>query len=222
MAVERLGRVHFVSHFVCYYHQQNPATIRACSSPTITQAIEVRIRGISMENFSIGRSSSLSNLIGFLSVFVCVQLNAASVENIVIDPDSTIADSPTTLLGINHVGLSVKNLDETLAFYEQATGYELLSRETVSNNPAADKLFGIDDVEYEMAVLAGPNMLFELIEFKHNANKPVSKMPVFGPGMTHTCFRRGSPRSHRGPNCWQCRSQQSGGYLWSRWVRCRS
>lgn len=148
-----------------------------------------------MENISLRRQSRLLGLIGLLSFSLSSQLNAASIENIAIDPDSTIEDSPTTLLGINHVGLSVKNLDVTLAFYQQATGYQLLSRESVSNSTSADTLFGIQDVGYEIAVLEGPNMLFELIEFKHNANKPVSKMPVFGPGMTHTCFQSASSDS---------------------------
>ena len=35
-------------------------------------------------------------------------------------------------------------------------------------------------------------MLFEFIEFEHNADKPLRKMPVNGPGMTHTCFQSAS------------------------------
>lgn len=119
----------------------------------------------------------------------------ASVEDIVINPDATIYDSPTTLLGVNHIGLSVKDLDATLAFYQQATGYKLIHREKVSGNPAADTLFGVDDVSYEIAVLEAPNMLFELIEFAHNADQPDRRMPVYGPGMTHTCFQSASNNS---------------------------
>lgn len=122
-------------------------------------------------------------------------LSLASVDNIAIDPDATIYDSPTTLIGVNHIGLSVKDLDATLAFYQSATGYKLVHRESVRNNPAADRLFGIEDVAYEIAVLESPNMLFEFIEFEHNANKPAYKMPVYGPGMTHTCFQSASANS---------------------------
>ncbi len=119
----------------------------------------------------------------------------ASVEDIQIDPNATIYDSPTTLLGVNHIGLSVKDLDATLSFYQDATGYNLIHRESVANNPAAEKLFGTSDVRYEIAVLEGPNMLLEFIEFAHNANKPERKMPVYGPGMTHTCFQSSSSNS---------------------------
>lgn len=109
-----------------------------------------------------------------------------------IDPDALITDSPTTLLGINHIGLSVKDLDSTLAFYQGVTGFELIRRETVRDCAAADTLFGEAGIEYEIAVLQAPNMLFELTEFKHNAGAATRRMPFQGPGMTHTCFQTAS------------------------------
>lgn len=42
-----------------------------------------------------------------------------------IDPDSTIADSPTTLLGINHIALSVRDLDAAVAFIKASLGMKL-------------------------------------------------------------------------------------------------
>jgi len=106
-----------------------------------------------------------------------------------VDPNATINDSPTSLLGINHIGLSVRDLDASLDFYQNASGFKLVRREVISNSIAADKLFGRENIEYEIAVLEAPNMLFELIEFSHNRNLPITKMPVQGPGMTHTCFQ---------------------------------
>ena len=79
-----------------------------------------------------------------------------------IDPNATITDSPTTLLGVNHIGLSVKDLDSTLAFYQGVTGFKLIRRDTVRNNAAADTLFGRAGIEYEIAVLEAPNMSFEM------------------------------------------------------------
>lgn len=109
-----------------------------------------------------------------------------------IDPNATITDSPTTLMGVNHIGLSVKNLDSTLAFYQGVTGFELIRRETVADNAAADALYGHPGIEYEIAILKAPNMLFEFIEFKHNAKEATQRMPAQGPGMTHTCFQTAS------------------------------
>ena len=75
-------------------------------------------------------------------------------------------------MGVNHIGLSVKDLDRTLAFYQNVSGFELVSRQSVSNSAAADQLYGVEGVAYEIAVLEAPNMLFEFIEFEHNADKP--------------------------------------------------
>ena len=112
-----------------------------------------------------------------------------------VDPNATITDSQTTLMGVNHIGLSVKDLNSTLAFYQNVTGFKLIRRETVRNNAAADTLFGHAGVEYEIAVLKAPNMLFEFIEFKHNAKEKTQRMPVQGPGMTHTCFQTAANNS---------------------------
>ncbi len=126
------------------------------------------------------------------SAVACALLALNARADIEIDPDATIHDSPTTLMGVNHIGLSVKDLDRTLAFYQNVSGFELVSRQSVSNSAAADQLFGVEGVAYEIAVLEAPNMLFEFIEFEHNADKPLRKMPVNGPGMTHTCFQSAS------------------------------
>ncbi|MFT4888849.1 MAG: catechol 2,3-dioxygenase-like lactoylglutathione lyase family enzyme [Pseudohongiellaceae bacterium] len=106
-----------------------------------------------------------------------------------IDPDATISDSSASLMGVNHIALSVRDLDASLEFYQKASGFKLVRREVVRSNSAADKLYGREGVEYEVAVLEAPNMLFELTEFSHNRDIPISKMPVEGPGMTHTCFQ---------------------------------
>jgi len=129
------------------------------------------------------------------SAVACALLALNARADIEIDPDATIHDSPTTLMGVNHIGLSVKNLDRTLGFYQSVSGFELVSRQSVSNSIAAEELFGVEGVAYEIAVLEAPNMLFEFIEFEHNADEPMRKMPVNGPGMTHTCFQSPSDAS---------------------------
>ena len=125
-----------------------------------------------------------------LALAACVS-QVAAYE---IDEDATVYDTPTTILGINHIGLSVSDLDAALAFYQGVTGYTLLRRETITSDAAAT-LYGRSDIRYETAVLEAPNMLFELTEFSHNQGKPTTKMPAQGPGMTHTCFQSPSADS---------------------------
>ena len=124
-------------------------------------------------------------LLGTLISTLCVSLSLAYE----IDSDANIHDSTASLLGINHIGLSVQDLDATLDFYLTATNFKLVKREVVANNNDADRLFGRKGVAYERAVLEAPNMLFELTEFSHNRETPMRVMPVYGPGMTHTCFQ---------------------------------
>ncbi len=140
------------------------------------------------------KANKVSRSISFFSFLLAFGIPSTSSAYEVVE-DATILDSPTTLMGVNHIGLSVRDLDTALAFYQSATNFPLIRRERVSGNDAANTLFGRDGIAYEIAVLEAPNMLFELIEFSHNENVQLSKMPVEGPGMTHTCFQSPSHRS---------------------------
>ena len=42
--------------------------------------------------------------------------------------NARIKDAITTFFGVNPIGLSVKNLDETLAFYQKAINIEVIKR----------------------------------------------------------------------------------------------
>ena len=104
-------------------------------------------------------------------------------------PRPSMLDSPTSIIGFNHIGLSVKDLDKMLQFYQQGTDYEMIKRYRVNNKAASNKLYGMDSIVYERAILKGPNMLLELTEFEHNQDKIPKKMLPQGPGMTHTCYQ---------------------------------
>lgn len=108
-----------------------------------------------------------------------------------LEPDSAarIADSPHGILGINAIIISVSNLDAALAFYQAATPFELIKLDQIANDTAADRLFGSEGTQFRRAVLRAPNMLIELLEFKQNKGLATSKMPIEGPGMTHTCYQ---------------------------------
>ncbi|MEM1120421.1 MAG: VOC family protein [Bacteroidota bacterium] len=112
-----------------------------------------------------------------------------------LKPSPTIEETPTTIIGFNHIGLVVKDLDQMLDFYQRATNFELVSREKVSNNEAANRLFGQDTVSYEVATLKCPNFLLELTQFDHQTDTIIEKMPPYGPGMTHTCFQTSEKNS---------------------------
>ena len=80
--------------------------------------------------------------------------------------------------GIHHVGLSVTDLDRSLAFYEAATSLEATVDPPV--DPSAS--------QGRTATLRGPNCGLELIEYP-GAQEPAAEMPVQGPGITHVCYQ---------------------------------
>jgi len=104
-------------------------------------------------------------------------------------PTSKITDTPTSIIGFNHIGLSVQDLDRVLSFYMNATGFDLVKRERVRQSKIVEALFGVQDLSYETATLKGPNMLLELTQYSNQQNATISKMPPQGPGMTHTCYQ---------------------------------
>lgn len=104
-------------------------------------------------------------------------------------PRPSMLDSPTTFMGVNHIGISVLDLDKMLDFYSTATEFDVIERYSVKNNPVANTLFGNDSIVFERAILKGPNMLLELTEFENQTDSIVEKMPFYGPGMTHTCYQ---------------------------------
>ena len=106
-----------------------------------------------------------------------------------VDPDATISDSPTSIIGFNHIGLSVQNLTEMVDFYQEATGFEIVKREKVSGNQHAALLLGVEDVSYETVVFKAPGMFLELTEYSNQNEAELKKMPPQGPGMTHTCYQ---------------------------------
>jgi catechol 2,3-dioxygenase-like lactoylglutathione lyase family enzyme len=114
-----------------------------------------------------------------------------------LEPDSTarITDSPHGILGVNTIILSVTDLDAAVAFYQAATPFDLIKLDQVADDTAADTLFDSEGVQFRRAILRAPNMLIELLEFKENKGLATSKMPIEGPGMTHTCYQTPAAKS---------------------------
>lgn len=124
-----------------------------------------------------------------LCFFIGSSLLLVSNAHSQTDPEARISDSPTSIIGFNHIGLSVQDLPAMVAFYQDATGFELVKREKVSQQKNADLLLGIENVAYETVVFKAPGMFLELTAYEHQKNAEPRKMPPEGPGMTHTCFQ---------------------------------
>jgi glyoxylase I family protein len=89
---------------------------------------------------------------------------------------------------IDHVGLTVTDLDRAVEFWCGRLGLRLLQRVT-ENDPDIASLIGEDSVEVEIADLdPGDGRIIELIKYIRPAGKPV-RARSSDPGSTHIALR---------------------------------
>lgn len=97
--------------------------------------------------------------------------------------------------GMNHVGVSVSNMDRALSFYQQLLGMELMVRRTFGDEKTPERekyraILGLEDAHGEVALLRRDGMAIELFAF----DTPVAKLgdprrPVCDHGITHFCLQ---------------------------------
>jgi len=96
---------------------------------------------------------------------------------------------PTPMKGIRHIGITVSDIDATLAFYGKAVPYRLESRYRVRAATFPAKLGGKRRGEIEIALVRTPTMFIQLIDIDPDRPAPPYRRPVIGPGYTHICFQ---------------------------------
>jgi catechol 2,3-dioxygenase-like lactoylglutathione lyase family enzyme len=94
------------------------------------------------------------------------------------------------ILGFAHPGLVVPDLEGARSFYEKMFGFRHFCDEGWQDNPAVDKVVGVDGSACKGYTLAGHNCYIELFEF----SAPKQECPVpgeLGPhdlGIRHLAF----------------------------------
>ncbi|MEP2103123.1 MAG: VOC family protein [Parasphingorhabdus sp.] len=96
----------------------------------------------------------------------------------------------TRIKGVRFIGKTVSDIDQTIAFYEQAVPFELISRYRVSASEIyhpemTSKQYG----NVEVALIRTPTVFVKLVDFNPDAKTPAYVKPVIGPGYTHVCFQ---------------------------------
>lgn len=95
----------------------------------------------------------------------------------------------STVKGISHVSLSVRELNRAVTFYTTVVGLQETNRYRTKAPVAIEKKSGFSHTARTVAVLQGPNARIELIQFDGAIKQPASTMPIPGPGITHICYQ---------------------------------
>ncbi|MGA1109599.1 MAG: VOC family protein [Pseudomonadales bacterium] len=90
----------------------------------------------------------------------------------------------SSVLGIHHLGLAVRDLKQAVEFYAKTTMLSVLEDERIFSH--------VPHEPDQCAVLKGPNGHLQLMQF---SDAPPSGMGVIGPGATHICFQAPASRS---------------------------
>lgn len=93
----------------------------------------------------------------------------------------------STVKGINHVSVSVTDLDRSVQFYKNTIELNELSKTSISSAVAVEQAAGFKHVNRKVAILNSANAHIELNQFE--GNKQPCTMPIPGPGITHVCFQ---------------------------------
>jgi catechol 2,3-dioxygenase-like lactoylglutathione lyase family enzyme len=87
---------------------------------------------------------------------------------------------------IHHMGITVRNLEESIAFYSEAFGLRQVDRAVFSGDDLA-YVVQVPGAELEYAFMAGENAILELIEYKTPKGKPF-ELRNNDVGAAHCCF----------------------------------
>ena len=91
---------------------------------------------------------------------------------------------------VHHISLSTKNFERLLHFYSELLGLPFAtSYDWDSDNPAADKVVGLEHSAVKTALLRAGNTFVEIFEYTNPiGNDPIDKPRACDAGITHICF----------------------------------
>jgi catechol 2,3-dioxygenase-like lactoylglutathione lyase family enzyme len=83
---------------------------------------------------------------------------------------SLVSSKPFRILAADHTGITVSNLERSLAFWRDILGFEL-SHRTHQTSELASKITGVPGAEISLAVVKAPGHKIELLEYHAPADR---------------------------------------------------
>ena len=93
------------------------------------------------------------------------------------------------VLGIQHVAMTVGDIDETIAFYAKAIPVRVVRRYRVSGARFPSALLSRRHRSVDVAVLAFPTGFIQLMDFEPGKPAAPRQIAVTGPGYNHVNFQ---------------------------------
>lgn len=91
--------------------------------------------------------------------------------------------------GMNHVGISVADLDRSIEFYRNILGMEVVAQAEFAGE-AYERVLGLTGVTGKAALLRLNSMQLELFQFNHPIPQQADpNRPVSDHGITHFCIQ---------------------------------
>ncbi|HSD52886.1 MAG TPA: VOC family protein [Burkholderiales bacterium] len=91
------------------------------------------------------------------------------------------------VLGTNHTSFTVSSLNQTIAFFRDCLGFDLVSR-APRNSDLVSRITGVAGAEVTIAFLRGPGHTIELIEYGAPADRGKVVARPCDTGFAHVAF----------------------------------
>ena len=127
-----------------------------------------------------------------LTALACALVASCTASGpIAAEPAGSTPSQPAegTIKGVHHIGITVSDIDETLAFYSRSVPYELVERRIVDAAVLPSEILSRRSGPIEIALVRTPTVFFQLIDVDPATRAAPDRRPVIGPGYTHICFQ---------------------------------
>jgi len=101
-----------------------------------------------------------------------------------INPDNIIT-------GVNYVGLSVANIEQSSSFYSSSTALETVEDTTLTDASVMTELGLPNETEIVARLMRSSNAQLRLMQFSSRTGEAAKTdpVPVYGPGIAHVCYQ---------------------------------
>jgi methylmalonyl-CoA/ethylmalonyl-CoA epimerase len=90
---------------------------------------------------------------------------------------------------VQHIAISVSNMEEALRFYSGLLGLEVMMDMELDNDPAIEAILGVKDIHMRYVLFSGKGARLNLLEFKSPKGENVAaKLRPYDQGIHHIAF----------------------------------